>query len=324
MGYIKEFQREIKLQSLIIERKMKTIGNTPLIKLEKLTGADCADIYVKYEGGNPTGSMKDRMAIAMVEGAEKRGELKPGGTVVEYTGGSTGCSLAMVCAVKGYKAHFVSSDAFAQEKLRMMRAFGAKLDIIKSEDGLITSKLISSLVEHAEALSLNPNTFWTDQFNNIDNRTAYHQMAMEIMDVLGKDFDEFIMGVGTGGCFSGNAEVFKNEIPGIRCIAIEPSRVRSLSGGDTSGTHKLEGIGAGFVPKICKLDLADEILSVTDEEAYETARKLAKAEGIFGGATSGANVWAALERARILGPGKKIVTVICDSGLKYLEGDLFR
>jgi len=303
---------------------MLAIGKTPLLRLERLSDPGCAEIYVKYEGGNPTGSMKDRMALSMIEGAEKRGQLKPGGTVVEYTGGSTGSSLSMVCAVKGYHAQFVSSDAFAEEKLLTMRAFGADLEIIKSENGLITAKLINSLIEKAGELSKNPNTFWTDQFNNPDNRNAYHAMAGEIIDVLGTDIDEFIMGVGTGGCFSGNSEILKNKITGIRCIALEPMNVRSLSGGDISGTHKLEGIGAGFVPSICRLDLADEIISVSDEDACDTARKLARLEGIFGGTTSGANVWAAIQRSRIIGPGKKIVTIIVDSGLKYLDGDLFR
>ena len=303
---------------------MKAIGKTPLIKLERLCEPNCAEIYVKYEGANPTGSMKDRMALSMIEGAERRGELKPGGTVMDYTGGSTGSSLAMVCATKGYKAHFVSSDAFAEEKLQTMRAFGATLEIFPSENRKITAKLIDSMVARARELSKQPNTFWTDQFNNIDNRNAYHNMAREIIDVLGKNIDEFIMGVGTGGCFSGNSEILKKEIPKIRCIPIEPLNVRSLSGGDISGTHKLEGIGAGFVPSICRLDLADEIIAVSDEDAYETARKLARLEGIFGGTTSGANVWAAIQRARIIGPGKKIVTVIVDSGLKYLNGDLYK
>jgi len=303
---------------------MKAIGNTPLLKLERLPEPGCAEIWVKYEGANPTGSMKDRMALSMIEGAEKRGDLKPGGTVVEYTGGSTGSSLAMVCAKKGYKALFVSSDAFAEEKLLTMKAFGAELDIVPSEDRRITAKLIDSLVERAKELGRRPDTFRTDQFNNIDNRNAYHKMAEEIMDVLGDKIDEFIMGVGTGGCFSGNSEVFKSRIPKIRCIPLEPQNVRSLSGGDTSGTHQLEGIGAGFVPSICRLDLADEIISVSDEDAIQTARKLAVMEGIFGGTTSGANVWAALQRAKVIGAGKRIVTIICDSGLKYLDGNLYR
>jgi len=302
---------------------MSAIGNTPLIKLERLSEPNAADIYVKYEGANPTGSMKDRMALSMVEGAEKRGDIKTGGTILDYTGGSTGSSLAMVCATKGYKAYFVSSDAFAEEKLQTMRAFGATLEVFPSENRKITAKLIESMIARARELSKLPNTFWTDQFNNVDNRNAYHQMAKEIIGALGKNINEFIMGVGTGGAFSGNAEVFKKEIPGIRCIPIEPLNVRALSGGDKSGTHRLEGIGSGFVPSICRLDLADEIIAVSDQDAYETARKLAKQEGIFGGTTGGANVWAAMQRARIIGKGKTIVTIIPDSGLKYLNGDLY-
>ena len=303
---------------------MKAIGNTPLIKLERLSEPGCAEIYVKYEGANATGSMKDRMALSMVEGAEKRGELKPGGRVMDYTGGSTGSSLAMVCATKGYKAFFVTSDAFAEEKLQTMKAFGAELEIFPSENRKITAKLIDSMVARARELSKEPNTFWTDQFNNVDNRNAYHALAREIIAVLGKNIDEFIMGVGTGGCFSGNSEVLKKEIPSIRCIAIEPLHVRALSGGEKTGSHKLEGIGSGFVPSICRLDLADEIIAVSDEDAFDTARKLARMEGIFGGTTSGANVWAAIQRARVIGPGKKIVTVVVDSGLKYLNGELYK
>lgn len=303
---------------------MQTIGNTPLIKLERLSEPGCAEIYVKYEGGNPTGSMKDRMALAMIEGAERRGELGYGGRVVEYTGGSTGASLAMVCAIKGYRAHFVSSDAFSAEKLQTMRAFGADLEIIPCKNGLITAKLIDDMIARAKELAKAPNTFRTDQINNVDNRNAYHTMAREIMDVLGNTIDEFIAGVGTGACFSGNSEVFKNEISGIRCLAVEPLNVRFLSGGDISGTHKLEGIGLGFIPSIFRSDLMDDVISVSDEDAYETARMLARSEGIFGGATSGANVWAAIKRARIIGAGKRIVTVIADSGLRYLNGDLFR
>lgn len=303
---------------------MNKIGDTPLIKLERLTDPDCANIYVKYEGGNPTGSMKDRMALAMIKGAERRGELKPGGKVVEYTGGSTGASLAMICAMRGYKAHFISSDAFSEEKLQTMRAFGADLELIKSDNGKITAKLIDDMIARAKEISSQPNTFWTDQVNNVDNRNAYHKMAREIIDVLGTDIDEFIMGVGTGACFSGNAEIFKDEIPEIKCTAVEPMNVKFLSGGDTSGTHRLEGIGLGFIPSIYRRDLQDNVISVSDGDAYSTARLLAVKEGIWGGITSGANVWTALKRAKELGPGKKIVTIIVDTGLRYLNGDLFR
>ena len=300
------------------------IGNTPLIKLERLIKPGWAEIWVKYEGSNPTGSMKDRMALSMIEGAEGRGQLKPGGTVVEYTGGSTGSSLAMVCASKGYRAHLVSSDAFSEEKLQTMRIFGAAVETIPSEDGLITAKLFEWMIARTRELSKEPNTFWTDQFNNVDNRKAYHAMATEIISSLGKKIDEFITGVGTGGSFSGNSEVLKKEIPNIKCIAIEPYYVRALSGGDKSGKHKLEGIGSGFVPSICRLDLADEIIPVKDEDAYTTAQRLAREEGIFGGITGGANLWAAMQRAKTIGSGKRIVTIIPDSGLKYLRGDLYK
>jgi cysteine synthase A len=303
---------------------MLAIGNTPLLRLDRLSGDGMADIYIKYEGTNPTGSMKDRMALAMVLGAERRGALTPGGTVVEYTGGSTGSSLAMICAVRGYRAHLVCSDAFSEEKLQTMRAFGAQLELVPSDKGMITAGLFQRMIARAKEISQQPNTFWTDQFNNLDNRNAYHGMACEIIATLGTDIDEFIMGVGTGACFSGNAEWLKQEIPRIRCLAIEPLGVRALSGGDTSGKHQLEGIGSGFVPSICRLDLVDAILAVSDEDAMATARRLAREEGIFGGTTSGANVWAAIERAKVLGPGKKIVTVVVDSGLKYLNGKLYK
>jgi len=300
------------------------IGNTPLIKLQRLSEPNCAEIYVKNEGANRTGSMKDRMALSMIEGAERRGVLKPGSTVIEYTGGSTGSSLAMICSAKGYKTHFISSDAFSEEKIQTMRAFGAKVELIPSENGKITAQLINTMEQRVKELSQNSNTYWIDQFNNLDNRNGYHQMAKEILDELDNGIDEFIVGVGTGGCFSGNAEILKKAVPKIRCIATEPYFVRALSGGDISGTHRLEGMGIGFVPSICRLDLADAILAIKDEDAYETTRKLANLEGIFGGITSGANVWAAIQRARIIGEGKRIVTVICDSGLKYLQGDLFK
>lgn len=303
---------------------MVTIGKTPLIKLEHIVGNDCADVYVKFEGANPTGSMKDRMALSMIEGAEKRGELKPGGKVVEYTGGSTGSSLAMVCATRGYKAHFVSSNGFSEEKLQTMRAFGATVEIIHAEGGILTAGVIDKMIARAKELIGEPNTFWPDQVNNPDNKKGYHAMAQEIMDQLGTDIDEFVMAVGGGGCISGNSEILKEHIPTLKTIAVEPYNVRNISGGDTSGTHKLEGIGLSFKPSIFREDLVDEIIPVKDEDAHETANRLAKMEGIFGGYTSGANVWAAMQRAKILGPGKKIVTVIIDSGLRYLHGDLYK
>ncbi len=302
---------------------LKSIGKTPLIRLNNLPPSNSAEVWVKWEGANPTGSMKDRMALSMVEGAERRGDLKPGGRVVEYTGGSTGSSLAMVCAAKNYRAHLVSSDAFAEEKSQTMRAFGASLEIIPSQNRKITPDLIQAMIARARELSREPNTFWTNQFENPDNRAAYHIMADEILDDCNNKLDAFVMAVGTGGCFSGNAERLKDRLKRVKCVAVEPDDSRHLSKGPTGG-HRIEGIGPGFVPKVMRMDLVDEVVAVTDQEAYETARKLARVEGIFGGISSGANVFAALKVAKNLGQDKRVVTVIVDSGLKYLQGELFR
>lgn len=303
---------------------MNFIGNTPLLKLNRLVDQNCADIFVKFEGANPTGSMKDRMALSMIEGAERRGELTSGGKVVEYTGGSTGSSLAMVCATRGYQAHFVSSDGFAQEKIQTMRAFGATVEIIPAEGGILTADVIDRMIARAKELIGETGIFWPDQVNNLDNKLGYHGMANEIFHELGDEVDEFVMVVGSGGCISGNAEILKQKIPSVRVVAVEPYYVRNISGGDTSGKHRLEGIGLSFVPTILRRDLIDEVIAVKDEDAYRAAKELARTEGIFGGTTSGANVWAALQRARQLGPGKTIVTVVSDSGLRYLCGDLYR
>jgi cysteine synthase len=300
------------------------IGRTPLIRLEKVVPGNGVEIWVKWEGANPTGSMKDRMALAMVRGAEQRGQLRPGGRVVDFTGGSTGSSLAMVCAALGYQAHFVSSDAFAEEKLQTMRAFGAHLDVVPCVGGKITPDLFQACLARVRELAAEPNTFCTDQFNNPDNRAAYHAMADETLAALDGRLDEFVMMVGTAGAFSGNSEVFKARVPGVRCIAGEPATSRALSGVGPFTGHRIEGTGAGFAPGNYRADLADATLAVSDDDAFATARRLAREEGIFGGTSSGANVWMALERARHLPPGARVVTVVCDSGLKYLRGDLYR
>ncbi len=303
---------------------MIAIGNTPLIKLSHLTGPDCADIYVKWEGANPTGSMKDRMALSMIAGAERRGALKPGGRVVEYTGGSTGSALAMVCATRGYEAYFVSSNGFSEEKLQTMRAYGAEVEIIPAEGGILTADVINRMIARAKALIDVPGVFWPDQVNNLDNKRGYHGMAREIIGQLDVPVDAFVMAAGGGGCISGNAEVLKAENPETRIVAVEPYYVRNVSGGDTSGTHKLEGIGLSFVPSILRRDLIDEVIAVKDEDAYWGARSMARREGVLGGITSGANIWAALEMAKRLGPGKTVVTVVIDTGLRYLNDALYR
>ncbi len=302
---------------------MNNIGKTPLLKLSRLTDESCADVYVKFEGANPTGSMKDRMALSMIEGAERRGELKPGGKIVEYTGGSTGSSLAMICAMKGYKAHFVSSNGFSEEKLQTMRAFGATVEIIHAANGILTADVIDRMIARTKELIHEPNVFWPNQIHNMDNKLGYHEMGKEILATLGTDIDEFVAVAGTGGCISGNVEILKEANPSLRVTACEPYYVRNISGGDTSGKHRLEGIGLSFKPTILRHDLIDDVISVKDEDAYFMANELAKKEGIFGGTTSGANVWAAIQRAKEIGPGKKVVTVIIDSGLRYLNGDLY-
>ena len=302
---------------------MTAIGNTPLIRLNHLAGPDSADVYVKWEGANPTGSMKDRMALSMIEGAENRGELKPGGRVVEYTGGSTGSSLAMVCATRGYQAYFVSSNGFSREKLQTMRVFGAEVEIVHAEGGILTADVIDRMISRTKELVDEPGTFWPDQVNNLDNKRGYHAMGHEILGQTDGRIDEFVMAVGGGGCISGNAEILKEHNPETRIIGVEPYNVRNVSGGDTSGKHRLEGIGLSFLPTILRRDLIDDVIPVRDEDAYSVVRALAKTEGLMGGVTSGANVWAALQRAEKLGPGKKVVTVIIDTGLRYLNGDLY-
>jgi len=273
-----------------------SIGNTPLIQLKHLPGPDSAEVWVKWEGANPTGSMKDRMALSMIVGAEAIGLLEPGGTVVDYTGGSTGSSLAMVCAARGYKAHFVSSDAFAESKLKTMRVFGATVEIVPCENGKITPELFVKCLDRVHELTEQPGYFYTDQFNNYDNRRAYHVMAKEILGALQGRLDEFVMGVGTGGCFSGNAEYLKEHVPLVRCYPVEPENSQVIAGLEPTGGHRLEGMGSGFVTGICRVDLADGTIPVSDTDAIATARQLALKEGIFGGTSSGANVWAALQQ----------------------------
>lgn len=303
---------------------MIAIGNTPLVKLTHLTTKDHADVYVKWEGANPTGSMKDRMALSMIEGAERRGELAPGGRVVEYTGGSTGSSLAMVCATRGYQAYFVSSNGFSEEKLQTMRAFGAEVEIIHAEGGVLTADIINRMIARARELVNDPGTFWPDQVNNIDNKLGYHAMGNEIINQLDDSVDAFVMAAGGGGCISGNAEVLKKQNSSTQIVAVEPYYVRNVSGGDTTGTHKLEGIGLSFIPKILRRDLIDEVIPVKDEEAYWGANALARQEGLLGGVTSGANIFAALKKAKELGPGKRVVTVVIDTGLRYLNDNLYQ
>ena len=301
---------------------LDAIGNTPLVKLTKIVPPDSADVYVKLEYYNPTGSYKDRMALAMVAEAEKRGDLRPGMTVLEFTGGSTGSSLAFVCAVKGYPLKIVSSDAFAQEKLQTMKAFGADLTIVPSEGGKITPDLIPRMRAVAQEMAVDTNLYWTNQFYNEDAKLGYAGIGHEIVAQLDGKIDLFCGGVGTGGMLVGVAEVVRAAVPGARIVALEPATSPMLTQGKM-GAHRVEGIGTGAVPPMLTPDAYDDALAVDEGAARQMALRLAREEGIFAGVSSGLNVTAALQLARELGPGKTVVTVAVDSGLKYLAGDLY-
>jgi cysteine synthase A len=298
------------------------IGNTPLVRLTALPGVDDAEVWVKLEAANPTGSYKDRMALAMVEGAERRGDLKPGQLVVEYTGGSTGSSLAFVCAVKGYPLRIVSSDAFADEKLRTIRAFGAELEIIESPSG-IHPDLIPSMMRRAAEIVETEGAFPTDQFHNRDALDGYRMIGEEIAEQLDGTVDALCAYVGVGGCFVGVCEALRARFPAMARVAVEPAESAVLSGGPP-GTHRIEGGGVGFrPPHLTAPDLIDRVETVSTQDAFAMARTAASAEGVFTGPSGGANVVAALRLARELGAGHRVVTIQPDSGLKYLAGDLF-
>ncbi len=302
---------------------LKAIGNTSMVRLRKVVPSTHAGIFAKLEWENPTGSMKDRMAEAVIERAEADGRLKPGGTVVEYTGGSTGASLALVCAAKGYRLKIVTSDAFSREKLDQMTALGAELTLVPSEGGLTTKKLILDMIETARQLSQEPNTYWTNQLSNEDTIAGYYALGEEIWKQTNGEIDAFVHSVGTAASLRGVATVLKRHKPGIRIVAVEPAESSVLLGGQP-GPHKIEGVGVGYVPPLWDPSLVDEILPIKTDDAKEMARRLAREEALFAGTSSGANVLAALQVAERLGPGAKVVTLMVDSGLKYLNTDVYR
>ena len=302
---------------------LQSIGNTSLVALRRIGGERGARILLKMESENPTGSMKDRMALAMIEAAEADGRLRAGGSVVEYTGGSTGVSLSLICAVKGYPLHIVTSDAFAREKLDHMQILGARLEIVPSDQGRMTEKLTRDMVAAAAELAGVAGTFWTDQLNNADQVAAYHQMAEEIWSQTDGRVDGFVQCVGTGACVRGVAERLRALNDQVQIVAVEPAESAVLSGGP-SGAHKIDGVGAGFVVPLWRDGVADRIEPVSTEEAVEMAMRLAREEGLFAGTSTGANVVAALRLAERLGPEATLVTVMCDTGLKYLSTAAFQ
>ena len=300
------------------ENLLDRIGSTGLLALRTIGARNGSRILLKLESENPTGSMKDRMAFAMIAAGEADGRLAAGGSVVEYTGGSTGVSLALVCAVKGYLLHIVTSDAFAREKLDHMKVLGARLHIVASESGRMTERLTREMVAAADAIAAETRSFWTDQLNNTDQLAAYHAMAEEIWKQTGGRIDGFVQSVGTAASLRGIGETLRRHDRRIRLVAVEPAESPVLSGGRT-GAHKIDGIGAGFVVPLWRDDVADRIERVSTEEATTMVARLAREEGLFAGTSTGSNIIAALRLVEQLGPGATVVTVMCDTGMKYLS-----
>jgi cysteine synthase len=303
-----------KVYTSVIER----IGNTSMIELGNLVPSDSAKVFLKLEAENPSGSMKDRMALAMIEAAEADGRLGAGGHVVEYTGGSTGVSLALVCGVKGYSLSIVTSDAFSIEKRRHMAALGAELTIIPSDAGGMNEALTHEMIGAARDITDRTGGYWTNQLHNSDQLACYRNMGEEIWRQTQGRIDAYVQSVGTAASLRGTAEALKARARGIRVVAVEPKESAVLSGAPT-GVHKIEGVGAGFVVPLWEPSVVDDIQRVSTSEAKAMVRELARREGIFAGTSTGANLVAALRVGKDLGPGASVITVMCDTGMKYLS-----
>jgi cysteine synthase A len=300
---------------------LAAIGATPAVQLCHLVDDGMAEVWVKMEAANPTGSYKDRMALAMIEGGERSGRLAPGQPVVEYTGGSTGSSLAFVCAVTGHPLYIVTSDAFADEKRRTMLAFGADVEIVASPSG-ITPELIPRMRARAAELASELGAFQTDQFRNRDMITGYQRLGEELVEQVSGRIDALCLYVGTAGCFLGVSRALRAAHPALQRIAVEPAESAVLSG-LPAGTHRIEGGGAGFWPDLLAVDDIDEVIAVATDDAFAMARRAARVEGVLSGPSTGANLVASLEIARRLGSGHRVATIQVDSGLKYLTGQVF-
>jgi cysteine synthase A len=309
---------EFRIDTSVLQR----IGNTPLLELRRIVPDGCARILIKLESANPTGSMKDRMALAMIEAGERGGRLQPGDRVVEYTGGSTGVSLALICAARGYPLSIVTSDAFSVEKRNHMAALGAELTIVPSHGGGMDEALTRNMIEEARRITERTGAFWTDQLRNADQLSAYHAMAEEIWAQTGGRIDAFVQATGTAACVRGVAEGLRRHKPNVRIVAVEPKESAVLSGGK-SGVHKIEGAGAGFVVPLWHSAIADEIFPVSTEDAMAMARRLAHADAVFAGTSTGANLVAAIDIGMRLGPDAAVVTVMCDTGIKYISTALY-
>ena len=310
--------RGTKIMNKVRANILQCIGQTSLLALRNVVPANGARIFLKLEGENPTGSMKDRAALAVIEAAEADGRLTRDGFVVEYTTGSAGTSLALVCAVKGYPLHLVTADAFAREKREHMRFLGANLETLSSEGGKMTEQLTRNMIAAARRIAERPGSFWTDQLNNTDQFIGYYQMAEEIWAQTNGQMDAFVQSVGTAASLRGVGEALRRHNSRIRLVAVEPAESPVLSGGQP-GAHGIDGMGAGFVVPLWQPGVADQIERVSTAEAIAMVKRLAREEGLFGGISTGANVTAALRLAEQLGSGATIVTLMCDTGVKYLS-----
>lgn len=301
---------------------LNSIGNTPLVQLKNVVPPNCATVVAKMEYANPTGSMKDRMGKAVIEGAARKGFIKPGSTVVEYTAGTTGISLAFVCAALNYKFHAVFSDAFSNEKRITMQAFGAQVTDVLSDNKKINEKLIKEMIATSKKFSEQQDHWWADQLNNHDAEVGYHALGKEIWEQTNGKIDAFVHVVSTVHSIHGVTKGLWKHNDKIHIVAVEPEESAVLSGGP-SGSHKIEGIGIGFIPPLWQPELVNEIMQVSTEDAIAMARRLAKEEGVFAGTSTGANIVAAIRLAEKLGPDKTVATILVDSGLRYLSTDLY-
>lgn len=294
------------------------IGKTPIVKLNRITDEDSADIYVKLEYMNPGSSVKDRIALAMIEAAEQEGGLKEGDTIIEPTSGNTGIGLAMVAAAKGYRSILVMPDTMSEERRNLLKAYGAELVLTPGSEGM------KGAIQKAEELQKEHGYFMPQQFNNDANPRVHEKTTgPEIVEQMGEQLDAFIAGIGTGGTITGAGKVLKDAYKGIQIYAVEPDSSPVLSGG-SPGPHKIQGIGAGFVPKVLNTDVYDHIIQVTNDQAYETAREVAKTEGVLGGVSTGAAIFAAKEVAKKLGKGKKVLAIVPSNGERYLSTPLYQ
>lgn len=301
---------------------LEAIGNTPLVELKKVVPVGAARIVAKLESANPTGSMKDRMAQTVIKNAESRGWIKPGYTVVEYTAGTTGVSLAYVCAALGYKFHAIFSDAFSNEKRITMKAYGAEITDIQSAQKKINEKLIKEMIAFADKLSQQDGYWWCDQLNNRDGEEGYFPLGDELWQQVEGKMDAFVHVVSTTHSIHGITKALRKKKSHIKIYAVEPFESAVLSG-HPGGSHKIEGIGIGFIPPLWQPEWVDEILTVSTEEAMSMARRLAKEEGIFAGTSTGANIVAAIKVAEKLPPESTVATIIVDSGLRYISTPLY-